>query len=121
MPTWICPHCDARMTIKPVHIGNVNPCLSCGVPSEVIATESLAEMLENADAVTTRAKRQVKKEYKVLTQADSWLNNRFDPKVLERALNTYAHEGWSLKAAVGVSIPALLGQTRDEIVIILER
>lgn len=41
MPTWICPFCDAQMTVKPSLIGQQRPCAACGKQSEVI--ESLEQ------------------------------------------------------------------------------
>ncbi len=117
MPTWVCPHCQSRMTVKPVHLGSVSACLSCGESSEVTDADVMAAMLNDEQSSEPVAS----KEYKVLTQADSWLNNRFDPVGLEKLLNKHARDGWALRGVVGISIPAVVGRTRDELVIILER
>lgn len=61
------------------------------------------------------------KEYKVLSQKDKWFSGKFDPEILEKALNSYAQQGWSLVAAFSASIPAFVGGARDEAVCILER
>jgi hypothetical protein len=62
------------------------------------------------------------KQYKVLTQKDKWFSGKFDPAQLEAALNSYAQQGFEVKAATTASMPGLLGSsTRDEMVIILER
>ncbi|MCR5068041.1 MAG: DUF4177 domain-containing protein [Erysipelotrichaceae bacterium] len=60
------------------------------------------------------------KEYKVLSQKDKWFSGKFDPAVLEAAINSYAQQGWIVKAAFTASIPALTG-AREEALIILER
>ena len=61
------------------------------------------------------------KEYKVLTQKDKWFSGKFDPEKLEMAINSYAEQGWVLKAAFSASIPGLLGQAREEAILVLER
>src|SRR5262245_10501579 len=33
-------------------------------------------------------------QYKVLTQKDKWLSQKFDPDTIEKAINAYAKEGW---------------------------
>ena len=35
MPTWICPNCLAKMTVKESHIGKTAPCVQCGTVSTV--------------------------------------------------------------------------------------
>ena len=62
------------------------------------------------------------KQYKVLTQKDKWFSGKFDPELLEKALNSYAQQGWEVKGMSTASIPGFLGGgTRDEMVIVLER
>jgi hypothetical protein len=61
------------------------------------------------------------KEYKVLTQKDKWFSGKFDPEKLEQGLNAYAQQGWIVKAAATAQFPSLLGNARDEMVVILER
>jgi hypothetical protein len=61
------------------------------------------------------------KEYKVLTQKDKWFSGKFDPENLERALNSYAEQGWKVITSCSASVQALFGSARDELVIILER
>jgi len=61
------------------------------------------------------------KEYKVLTQKDKWFSGKFDPEKLEGAINAYARQGWRVIGCATASIPGLIGGTREEMVIILER
>ncbi len=61
------------------------------------------------------------KQYKVLSQKDKWFSGKFDPAKLEDAINSYAQQGWSVKAAFTAEIPGLLGGAREEAIIILER
>lgn len=60
------------------------------------------------------------KEYKVVTQKDRFFAGKFDPDKLEGAINSYAAEGWTLKAAATASIPSFTG-AREEMIFILER
>lgn len=61
------------------------------------------------------------KQYKVLSQKDKWYSGKFDPEMLEKALNAYASQGWSVRAATTASMPGIMGGSRDEMVIIMER
>lgn len=61
------------------------------------------------------------KEYKILTQKDKWFSGKFDPAVLEEALNSYAKQGWVVKTAFSADIPAFFGAAREEAIIVLER
>ncbi len=60
------------------------------------------------------------KEYKVLTQKDKWFSGKFDPEKLEQAINSYAKQGWVVKASTTAQIPSF-GGPREECLIILER
>ncbi len=61
------------------------------------------------------------KTYKVLTQKDKWFTKKFDPELLEQALNAYAQEGWVVRGVTTATFPGFLGGNREEMVIILER
>lgn len=61
------------------------------------------------------------KEYKVLSQKDKWFSGKFDPQLLEKAMNSYAQQGWRVVTAVTASIPSVLGGAREECLTILER
>lgn len=58
-------------------------------------------------------------EYKVLTQRDSRFLGKFDPQVLESALNSYAAEGW--RVVQSFLTASLWKSSKAEIVVILER
>ncbi len=60
------------------------------------------------------------KAYKVMTQKDRWFGGKFDPDQLEKALNSYAQEGWECKSIATASIPGAFGN-REELIFILER
>ena len=59
-------------------------------------------------------------EYKVLTQKDKWFSGKFDPAVLEQALNAYAQQGWRVIGCATADIPGF-GVARQEFVTLLER
>ena len=61
------------------------------------------------------------KEYKILSQKDKWFSGKFDPERLEAALNSYAQQGWIVKAGFTAEIPGIMSRSREEAVIILER
>ena len=62
------------------------------------------------------------KEYKVLTQDDQWFSGRFSGTLLQQVLNDHARVGWTVKSMVSASREgALLGSSRDEIIVLLER
>ena len=63
---------------------------------------------------------QGKKEYKVLTQKDKWYSSKFDPALLEKALNDYADMGYRVVCSSTASIQGITGM-REEMIIILER
>ena len=61
------------------------------------------------------------KEYKVLAQKDKWFSQKFDPETLEKALNSYASQGWKVVSAATAPFPGLIGGHREEMIIIMER
>ena len=58
------------------------------------------------------------KEYKVLTQKDRFFRGNYDPEKLEKALNSYANEGWVVVSIVTGNFPSL---TSAEMIIVMER
>ena len=59
-------------------------------------------------------------QYKVLSQKDKFFSRKFDPEQLEKALNSFAGEGWRLNSAATAEIGYGMG-TREEMIFILER
>ena len=59
-------------------------------------------------------------QYKVLTQKDRFMSGKFNPEVLETALNGYASEGWRVIGVTTGEIGGGLGK-REEMIFILER
>ena len=62
----------------------------------------------------------VRYEYKVLSQKDKWFSGKFDPALLEQAMNAYAQQGWRVIGCATADI-AGFGTTRQEFVTIMER
>lgn len=90
---------------------------------EAKANESVRPVQERVKMFTaSRASsaRPGKKEYKVLSQKDKWYTGKFDPALLEKALNDYAEMGYRVVCSSTASIQGFTG-TREEMIIILER
>lgn len=62
----------------------------------------------------------LQQEYKVLTQKDKWLSNKFDPEKIEEALNAYGKQGWRVVYCTTATFPGFLSG-REELVVILSR
>jgi hypothetical protein len=58
-------------------------------------------------------------EYKVLTKEDRRLSGKFSPEDLERALNSYAAEGWRVASSLMVTSPWTF--STSQVMVILER
>lgn len=58
--------------------------------------------------------------YKVLSQKDKWFSGKFDPEILEQAMNAYAQQGWKVIGCATADIPGF-GGPRQEFITILER
>lgn len=59
-------------------------------------------------------------EYKVLSQKDKWFSGKFDPALLEQAINAYAMQGWRVISCATADIPGF-GGPRQEFITVLER
>lgn len=62
-----------------------------------------------------------KYEYKVLTQKDKWFSGKFDPMLLEQAMNAYAQQGWRVIGCATADISSGFGAARQEFITVLER
>ena len=60
------------------------------------------------------------KKYKILTQKDRFFGGKFDPERLETAINSYAPEGWQVRAVTTATFPGF-GSNREEMIILLEK
>lgn len=112
-----CPNCNAQYS------DDVRFCTNCGTTlAAAAAPQSSSQGLNfdfsgSAPVVTASTK---KYAYKVLTQKDKWFSGKFDPALLEQALNAYAKQGWRVIGCATADIPGF-GTTRQEFITILER
>ena len=60
------------------------------------------------------------KEYKIMSQKDKLLSGKFDPELLEKAINAYAEQGWNVVSMATASVPGFTGP-RDEMIVLFER
>ena len=85
---------------------------------EELGVEEELDLFDVADAALVLDPS--KPQYKVITQKDRFFGGKFDPALIERALNEYAQDGWTIVSAVSADIPGL-GGARNELIIILEK
>lgn len=93
-------------------------CNRCGTP--VAAATASQGLNFDFDTNTASVEPQKRYEYKVLSQKDKWFSGKFDPQVLEQAMNAYAAQGWRVIGCATADIPGF-GTTRQEFVTIMER
>ena len=107
-----CPNCGAQMQ------DSAQFCVVCGAKSA--PTSQNAGMNFDFSTNTATPTTRTMYEYKVLTQKDKWFSGKFDPAVLEQALNAYAQQGWRVIGCATADIPGF-GTARQEFVTLLER
>jgi hypothetical protein len=104
-----CPGCNQPVEIPPIVTLPPPP-----VPIPVAP-------IQQAGASSNVKPKEVRvKEYKVLTQKDRFFGGKFDPEKLEKAINSYAAQGWSVVSVATASIPSLTGN-REEMIVLMER
>lgn len=103
-------------------------CTSCGTRYENIAPVQPTPQPQvatgmNFDFSTNTATQRTKTiyEYKVLSQKDKWFSGKFDPTVLEQAINSYAQQGWKLVGCATADIGGGFSAGRQEFIAVLER
>lgn len=119
-----CPKCGSQMS------NDLKFCTACGAALEAPAPQyaaapapaqtSAQSMDFDFNTNTATAASSARYEYKVLTQKDKWFSGKFDPMNLERAMNSYAQQGWKVIGCATADIPGF-GSTRQEFITILER
>ena len=93
-------------------------CTMCGQTlPEVSAAGKDFDFSGNGAAVVTSQQRF---EYKILSQKDKWFSGKFDPMLLEQAINAYAQQGWRVVSCATADI-ASFGSARQEFIALLER
>lgn len=114
-----CKYCHGAIEAKDSWIGQETECPYCGKMISILP-DSTPNSKVSPNSQNGK-ERQAMKEYKVLTQKDKWFSGKFDPDLLEQAINAYAEQGWRVVTAATASFPSLLNGNRDEMVIIMER
>ena len=108
-----CPFCQERYDLGEEYLGISIKCSSC---------QKVFVFGEATQPQFSESRNRGIKEYKVLVKADDWFEANFDPAILEGELNRYAEEGWRVVSSSVARHSALTGgNSRDEIIIILER
>lgn len=90
-----CPSCNQPLEI-PRNVAPPPPPVPIAVPAIQQATASWKAKRKEIDV----------KEYKVLTQKDRFFGGKFDPEKLEKAINSYATQGWSVVSVATANIPS---------------
>ena len=122
---WICPECGGKSVIRQ---GSPGYGLLVSARAAKMKTEGTFETNpsagdgKTADTATEPSGRKDLDiyQYKVLTQKDKFFSRKFDPEQLEKALNSFAGEGWRLNSAATAEIGMGMG-SREEMIFILER
>ena len=94
-------------------------CPMCGSKFEAAPSASAGMNFDFNTNVSTVSNKAMY-EYKVLTQKDKWFSGKFDPAILEQAINAYAQQGWRVIGCATADIPGF-GSTRQEFITLLER
>lgn len=122
---FVCPFCNQSLTCDDRHENQTLACPSCGeeiVPTKEYNYPSMPQRESPiGQRINPKIAKKTMKEYKVLTQKDQWFSGKFDPELLEQAINAYASQGWRVISAATASFPGLLSGNREEMVIIMER
>ena len=109
-----CPSCGQKYDVEAGYVGQTVQCANCNANFVV---KAMGQSQQNNGSEAARKM----KEYKVLTQKDKWFSGKFDPELLEQAINSYAAQGWRVISAATASFPGLFSGNREEMVIIMER
>ncbi len=104
-------------------------CMGCGNKVEAPSPEPAYSANANSSGgmnfdfntnTATPAAATKRYEYKVLSQKDKWFSGKFDPMILEQAINAYAQQGWRVIGCATADIPGFTAQ-RQEFITLLER
>ncbi len=125
----ICPKCNAVIDDGSVFCGvcgsNIGQPVYATTPMPsapavaVTTTQGVEFDFSNNGAVTVSEKKPMY-QYKVLSQKDKWFSSKFDPTMLEQAINSYAQQGWRVIGCATADI-AGFGAGRQEFITLLER
>ncbi len=129
----LCPYCGK---VDPNGL-NRTKCAECGqhfVPADVKRAISVHATKEDIEAEAKLAEAVAHppsgtKQYKVLTQRDEFFKSKFNPEVLQHAINLHAASGWRVVSMVATDVGSFLGSfwqkgggaARQELIVLLER
>lgn len=127
-----CPLCRQPIETTFDMLGQLMDCPACGQTVEVQKSPTKLPSLPPAPhrpppklkmpmPPSAPKKASKTKEYKVLTQRDKAFAGDFSPEKLEPALNSYAAQGWRVISVATISLPAVPGGHRDEMVVVMGR
>lgn len=109
----ICKNCGNQL------VDDAKFCNVCGTQTQEFSTSNQGLNFDfNSNTVSTEAPKRY--QYKVLSQKDKWFSGKFDPEILEQAMNAYAAQGWRVICCATADIPGF-GGPRQEFVTVLER
>jgi len=109
-----CPQCGAQMP------DTCKYCTACGHTFGPAAPSAAQGMNFDFNTNTASPATFKRYEYKVLSQKDKWFSGKFDPAILEQALNAYAQQGWRVVSCATADIGGF-GAARQEFISVLER
>lgn len=113
--------CACNETVKSSwgrrRITNVTVCNFCNL---YLDGDMESDFAYFSDADSAQLADPTKPQYKVITQKDRFFSSKFDPAVIEKALNEYAQEGWVLKQAVTADFGSA-GMSRNELILFMEK
>ena len=110
-----------RESWKSRSIGELNVCNYCQRSTTLVTNMDTLEstpLFDDLDLPFTLDP--TKHQYKVITQKDRFFSSKFNPALIERALNEYAQDGWVFKNAVSADFGSL-GMSRNELIIFMEK
>lgn len=117
----ICTNCGAQLNDGVQFCAKCGTKVSAGIPAAPAAQTSSQGVnfdFNTNTATPTAGKKNY--QYKVLSQKDKWFSGKFDPALLEQAINSYAQQGWRVIGCATADI-AGFGATRQEFITLLER
>jgi hypothetical protein len=117
--TFNCDKCGQHIAIDEAGTGIIVSCPKCNAPL-LVPRQSTPPLAAATSTMPPTANEDQMKEYKVMTQKDRFFAGKFDPEKLEGAINSYASQGWTVRAIATASVPSLTGN-REELVVVLER
>ena len=115
-----CPVCQAVLDDDSKFCAHCGATVGMQQPAPAPATSNQGMNFDFNTNTATPAASKTFYEYKVLSQKDKWFSGKFDPMLLEQAINSYAQQGWRVIGCATADITGF-GATRQEFITLLER